>query len=108
LEESLKIRREIGDRAGEGATLHNIAHILWQNKSWQQAVKNFMQALQIAREINYAELLFAASRDLGSLLSQVGQKEDGLPLLQQALAVGQQMGHPGVGRVEELLREYSQ
>jgi len=47
-----------------------------------------MQALQIAREINYAELLFAASRDLGTLLCQLGQKEQGLPLLELALAVG--------------------
>ncbi len=108
LEKSLAITREIGDRAGEGTTSHNIAHIHWQNQSLQAAVENFLHALQIAREINYAELIFAASRDLGSLLCQAGQKQQGLPLLQQALAVGRQIGHPGLPQVEELLRKHCQ
>ena len=106
LEKSLAITREIGDRAGEGRSLHNIAHIHWQNQAIEAAVANFIEALKLARETNAADLLFAVSRDLGDLLCQLGQKEHGLPLLEQALAVGRQMGTPGVARVEALLRQY--
>ncbi|MDZ7404699.1 MAG: tetratricopeptide repeat protein [candidate division KSB1 bacterium] len=107
LQQSLKILREIGDRAGEGVTRHNMAHIYLQHKEREKALQAFREALQIAREINYAELLFASSRDLGSLLCGLGQKELGLPLLQQALEAGRQMGHPGSNKVQELLQKYA-
>jgi len=107
LEKSLAIQREIGDRAGEGRSLHNIAHIHLQNQEIEAAVANFIEAFKLARETNAADLLFAVSRDLGTLLCQMGQKEQGLPLLQQSLVMGQQMGHPDAAQVEALLREYS-
>jgi len=73
-EKSLAIQREIGDRAGEGRSLHNIAHIHWQNQAIEAAVANFSEACKIARETNAADLLFAVSRDLGNVLCQLGQK----------------------------------
>lgn len=106
LQMSLAISQEIGNPVSKGAALHSLAVIHWKS-GLQKAVDNFVQALQIAQEINNAELYFDASRDLGHLLCMVGQKDDGFPILQQALEVGRAMGHSGVPEVEELLRQYS-
>ena len=106
LEKSLAIQQEIGDRAGMIPTLHNMAHIHQQNEDWQGAVQAFLQALQLAKETQNAEGLYHVSRDLGSLLCRVGQKQDGLALLQQALAVGEQVGFPDVDQVRQLIAQY--
>jgi tetratricopeptide (TPR) repeat protein len=107
LEKSLAIKREIEDRAGMIPTLHNMAHICLQNQQLKAALQAFGEALQLSHETKNAEGLFNVSRDLGTLLCQAGQKEQGPTLLRQALEVGQQMGHPNVAQVEELLRQYS-
>ena len=101
------IRQEIGDKAGMIPTLHNMAHIHLQNRQIEPALEKFVQALKLAQETQNAEGLFNVSRDLGNVLCQLGEKEQGLPLLQQALQVGRSMGHPGAGEVEALVREYS-
>jgi tetratricopeptide (TPR) repeat protein len=107
LEKSLAISREIGDRAGMIPTLHNLAHIYLQNQQLQQALQSFAEALQLAQETNNAEGLLNVARDFGNLLCLIGQKEEGVKLLQLSLEVGQRIGHPGLPQLEELLREYS-
>jgi tetratricopeptide (TPR) repeat protein len=107
LEKSLSIRREIGDRSGMIPTLHNIAHIHLQNRQIQEAIEKFGSALQIAIGTNRPYDIFDESRDLGNLLCRIGQKKQGLPLLQQALALGKQLGHPQTAQVEEMLKELS-
>ncbi|MCG3154876.1 MAG: hypothetical protein DKINENOH_01472 [bacterium] len=106
LEESLKILREIGDRAGMIPTLHNMAHIYLQNQQLQASLQAFMEALQISLETQRPYDIFDESLALGNLLCQLGQTEQGLPLLEQALAVGQQLGHPQTSQVEALLRQF--
>ncbi|MDZ7291974.1 MAG: tetratricopeptide repeat protein [candidate division KSB1 bacterium] len=107
LEKSLKISREIGDRAGMIPTLHNLAHIYLQNQQLQAALETFGEALQLSFETNNAEGLFNVARDLGNVLCLIGQKKEGVKLLQQSLAVGRQMGHPDLPEVEELVRNYT-
>ncbi|MEW6668705.1 MAG: tetratricopeptide repeat protein, partial [Thermodesulfobacteriota bacterium] len=51
LEQSLKIRREIGDKAGEGATLNNISQIYKARGDYDTALKYLEQSLKIRREI---------------------------------------------------------
>ncbi len=87
-------------------TLHNMAHIYLQNQQLQASLQAFGDAFQLSHETNNAEGLFNVSRDLGSLLCQLDQKEQGLPLLQQALEIGQQLGHPQTSQVEALLRQF--
>ncbi len=106
LEKSLAIQREIGDRAGMIPTLHNMAHIYLQNQQLQASLQAFMEALQISLETQRPYDIFDESLALGNLLCQLGQTEQGLPLLEQALAVGQQLGHPQTSQVEALLRQF--
>ena len=50
------IRREVGDRAGEGTTLNNIGGVYHDQSQYDQALNQYQQALVIAREVGYKEL----------------------------------------------------
>jgi tetratricopeptide (TPR) repeat protein len=50
--QALVIRREVGDRAGEGITLNNIGAVYDAQGLYDQALENYQQALVIAREID--------------------------------------------------------
>lgn len=106
LEESLAIQREIGNRASMIPTLHNMAHIYLQNHQLQAAIEAFGESLQISYETQRPYDVFEESLALGRLFCGNGQKEQGLPLLEQALAVGRQIGHPQTSQVEALLRQF--
>ncbi len=106
LQKSLEISREIGNRAGMIATLHNMAHIHLQNGQVKEALEGFTEALQLARETNSGAGLFNIGRDFGLLLCREGKKEEGIPLLRQALDVGKAMGDPSISELEKLLEEY--
>ena len=51
LQQALVTAREVGDRAGEGATLNNIGRVYLDRGQYDQALQNFQQALVIAREV---------------------------------------------------------
>jgi tetratricopeptide (TPR) repeat protein len=57
LEESLAIRRAIGDRAGLCPALFNMGHIYWRKDEHQKALACWIEAYQIAKEIDLAEAL---------------------------------------------------
>ena len=70
LKQSLKITREIGDRAGLCVTLFNIAHIHRAKKEGEQATSNFVKAYVVAKEIGYSQILEALesmTQDQGGL-----------------------------------------
>ena len=108
LERSLKIRQEIGDRSGMCATLHNMAGIAFQDKKIEQFFKYEMKAYKIAMEIKDATALFHIGRDLGAILCQAGQKEEGLPMLQRSYEIGRQSGMQGTEQIAQLIQQYSQ
>lgn len=106
-QKSLAIRRAINDRSGMISTLHNIANIHFENHQIEKAYENFFEALQLSRQTNNADGLFNVSRDLGHMLCMIGRKKEGLTLLQQALEVGEQMGHPRLSQVEKFLKNFN-
>ncbi|MCB9503719.1 MAG: tetratricopeptide repeat protein [Deferribacteres bacterium] len=89
------------------ATLHNMAHIAKQNEDYKQAVASFSKALLLAQETQRPYDIFDELRDLGILLCQLGNKKQGLPLLQQALQLGQQVGIPGTERIAQIIAHFS-
>jgi tetratricopeptide (TPR) repeat protein len=63
-EAALALRREVGDRAGEGTTLNNIGWIYLNAGDKSQARTYLAQALGIAEAVEYAELANAARKGL--------------------------------------------
>ena len=50
-QQALVIRREVGDRAGEGVTLSNIGGVYGSRGQYDQALESYQQALVIHREM---------------------------------------------------------
>lgn len=103
LEQSLAIRRAIGDRAGSIPTLHNLAHIARAQGDQQRAIDYWQEALALAQETGNAEGLFHVAGAMGQVLAQAGQPELARQLLGLAIQVGQQAGLPGVEDLEQAL-----
>jgi len=104
LKQSLGIIREIGDKSGMIATLHNMGHIA-MNKDVGKAVELWSEALSLAMETKDAQGLFNVGRDFGDFLYETGNKEQGRQLLSLAIQVGRQAGFPDVHEVEALLQQ---
>jgi tetratricopeptide (TPR) repeat protein len=105
LEQSLQIRRDIGDKAGEGTTLHNMGFVALEAQNLEQALSLWTQALDMALEIREARLLFYTAATLGRVLAQAGARDEAKPLLQMAIQVGTHAGLPGVDELEAILRQ---
>ena len=105
LQQSLKIRQDIGDKAGMIPTLHNMAHIALEANNVGQAISLWSQALSLAMETQDAMGIFNVAGTLGQLLAQTGAHEQARQLLQMAVDVGQRAGFLDVGELEVLLRQ---
>ncbi len=67
LEQSLAIRREIGDIAGMCATLFNMGHIYHQNEDVSQAFEAWVAVYRLAKPRNLAQALDALENLAGQL-----------------------------------------
>lgn len=103
LEQSLAIQREIGDKAGLVATLHNMGHIAWQADNAEHAMTLWSEALTIAMETRDAQGLFHTAGTLGQVFASAGALAQARQLLQLAVEVGKTAGFPEVQEVEALL-----
>ena len=93
LEQSLKIRKEIGAKYDEAMALLNIASIYCDFGDYQQALRYDQQALSLVREIkdkrNEAAFLLSLGRDYKLL----HQHQQALQSCQQALDVAKEVGN---------------
>jgi CHAT domain-containing protein len=94
LEESLKIRQEVGDRYREGKTLATIGIVYVKKYEFPRSVEYFENGLKISiAEKNRAsegQTLFY----LASIYSLLGQKEQALALARQSRSAYQVLGNP--------------
>lgn len=107
VEASLAIQREIGDKAGLVATLHNMGHIAWEAQNMERAMTLWSEALALARETQNAQGLFHTASTLGQVLAKLGAQSEARPLLELAVEVGKAAGFAGVEEVEAVLHRLS-
>jgi len=103
LQQSLDINKKIGDLAGQIPTLHNMASILWERKNSKAALKTEYNAYQLALQIKDAMGLFNVGKTLGTWLIQIGEKDEGRAMLQQAYQIGSAAGLPGTEEIQKML-----
>jgi len=103
LEQSLAIRRQIGNVAGMIPILHNMAWIFWEKEDVQKALNTEKEAYQIAIQTKDAMGIFQVGQTLGNWLVQMGQREEGKAMLQQAYRIGAAAGLPGTEEIKEIL-----
>nr|VFJ60318.1 MAG: Tetratricopeptide (TPR) repeat [Candidatus Kentron sp. FW] len=90
--QSLAIQREIGNRAGEGATLNNIGRIHDARSDYDQALDWFTQSLAIQREIGNRAGEGTTLNNIATIHHARGDYEQALDYYTQSLAIRREIG----------------
>ena len=91
-EQSLVIRQEIGDKAGEGTTLSNISGIHWARGDFTAALKYLEQSLAICREIGDKSQEGTTLNNISQIYKARGDIATALKYLEQSLVIMQEIG----------------
>jgi tetratricopeptide (TPR) repeat protein len=92
-EQSLALRQEIGDRAGEGITLNNIGNIYTAWGDYDTALSYLEQSLAIARELGAQKEEGASLVSIGLIYDARGDYDTALKYLEQSLDIHQEVGN---------------
>jgi len=104
LERSLKIWRELGDRAGEARELNTLAIAHRHRGSLDTARSLFEESLAIARELRSGPRVSVRLSNLGSLEVEAGNVERAIQVLQEAVELLQTEGDPvGLANAQDSL-----
>jgi serine/threonine protein kinase/Tfp pilus assembly protein PilF len=91
-DESLKIKRELGDKRGIAVSLNEKAQAQDMLGDSAAAVSSYNEALQIRREIGDKRGVGDTLMDLGTLYSDRGQIDDALKLYKESLQIQRDLG----------------
>jgi tetratricopeptide (TPR) repeat protein len=92
-EQALLISREVGNRAGEGATLTNLGLVYVTLGQKQKALDYYEQALLISREVGNRSGEGTTLNNLGHVYDDLGQKQQALDYFEQALLISREVGN---------------
>jgi tetratricopeptide (TPR) repeat protein len=106
LGQSLIIQREIGDKAGMISTLHNLALSALKQNDAKKYFEYHGEAWQLAMETEDAMGLFNVGKSFGKILSDAGDKKNGLEILKIAYTTGKQSGLPGTDEIGKMIRQF--
>ncbi|MFB2933661.1 tetratricopeptide repeat protein, partial [Aerosakkonemataceae cyanobacterium BLCC-F154] len=113
-EQALVIYREIGNKAEEAPTLHNIALVYDNLGQHRKALELFSQALAISKEVGDKVGEGTTLVSIGLVYDNLGQHRKALELFSQALAIFTEVGDKAgegttlqnIGNVYNYLAEY--
>ena len=92
LQQSLKIRQEIGDKSGEGTTLNNISQIYDARGDYDTALAYLQQSLKIRQEIGDKSGEGTTLNNISQIYDARGDYDTALAYLQQSLKIRQEIG----------------
>jgi tetratricopeptide (TPR) repeat protein len=92
-EAALRIRHEIGDRRGEGATLSNLAVLLTSMGEYTRAGECYDRALVFRREVGDRNGEGKTLNYVGQFYAQQGQHIQALPYFKQACKIHRELNH---------------
>ncbi len=93
-EQSLAIRREVGDRAGEGTTLNNIGAVYRNQSNYAEALDYYEQSLAIRREVGDRSGEETVLYFIGEVYRAEGDYDEALNYYEQSLEIVQQLDTP--------------
>jgi tetratricopeptide (TPR) repeat protein len=91
-EESLAVRRELGDRVGETEMLNNLAVIASHRGEYEKSRDLQEEALAINREIGDPRLIARTLNNLGNQLRHIGDLAGARQRLEEAVALQREIG----------------
>lgn len=92
-QQALAIRRDIGDREGEGASLNSIGGGYSSLGQYQQALNYYQQALVIFQNLGHRAGEGTTLNNIGIVYQYLGQYQQALDYHQQSLAIKQEIGN---------------
>jgi serine/threonine protein kinase/tetratricopeptide (TPR) repeat protein len=92
-QESLAIKRRIGDKRGMAVSLNNIAQIQELSGDSGQALKSYQEALKLRREIGDKKGIGDTLIDLGGFYHDRGEHDQALRLHKEALLLERELGN---------------
>jgi tetratricopeptide (TPR) repeat protein len=113
-QQSLAIKREIGDRGGEATSYNNLGTVYYSLGEYQKAIEFHQQSLAITREIGDRGGEAASYIGLGNVYQSLGEYQKAIEFYQQSLAITREIGdrggeaasYIGLGNVYQSLGEY--
>jgi CHAT domain-containing protein/tetratricopeptide (TPR) repeat protein len=91
-EQSLEIKREIGDRQGEASSLGNLGNAYQSLGQYHRAIEFLEQCLVISREIGYRVGEASSLNNLGNAYDSLGQYHRAIEVYQQSLEIKREIG----------------
>jgi tetratricopeptide (TPR) repeat protein len=113
-QQSLAIKREIGDRGGEATSYNNLGTVYYSLGEYQKAIEFHQQSLAIKREIGDRGGEATSYNNLGTVYYSLGEYQKAIEFHQQSLAITREIGdrggeaasYIGLGNVYQSLGEY--
>ncbi|MFM6024215.1 MAG: tetratricopeptide repeat protein, partial [Dolichospermum sp.] len=91
-QQSLKIKREIGDVGGESYSLNGLGNVYDSLGQYQTAIDFYQQSLKIFREIGDVGGESASLNNLGAAYDSLGQYQTAIDFYQQSLKITMEIG----------------
>ncbi|MEM6252693.1 MAG: tetratricopeptide repeat protein, partial [Cyanobacteria bacterium P01_D01_bin.156] len=115
-EQSLALKRELGDRAGEANTLGNIGIIYRLLGDYPQALDYYDQSLALKRELGNRAGEAITLGNIGIIYEKLGDYTQALDYYDQSLALKRELGNRAgeaitlgnIGNIYQLLGDYPQ
>jgi tetratricopeptide (TPR) repeat protein len=101
--QALPITREVGDRAGEAATLNNIGEVYRGLGERQRALEYYGQALPITREVGDRAGEAVTRYNVALIHRAQGELGRAVTELEQVVELDRQVSHPDLQADTELL-----
>jgi predicted ATPase/DNA-binding winged helix-turn-helix (wHTH) protein len=94
-EESLAIRRQLGDRSGIAGSLNNLANVSALEADYSSARTLYEESLAIRRQLGDRNGIAVALDNLGAVADEQGDLVSARPLIEESLAIMRELGHRG-------------
>ena len=108
MEQSLAIRREIGDKAGEGTTLNNISLIYHDRGDLATALTYLEQSLAIRREIGNKAEEGVTCWNIGFIYKDQGDLVRAEEYISRTVQIDEEIGHPDLEKDRAALEQIRQ
>ncbi|MFB0534798.1 MAG: tetratricopeptide repeat protein, partial [Anaerolineae bacterium] len=91
-QETLKARRELGDRHGEGITLGNLGNVYYSQGRWEQAIECYQESLRIKRELGDRHGEGITLNNLGAVYQAQGRWDQAIECYEESLRIKRELG----------------
>ena len=92
-DESLRLRRELGDRAGVATSLHNLGRVVHSQSRYDRAAALYEESLALHRELGDARGIAMVLNSLGVLARNRGEFEAARAIFEESLALHRDLGN---------------